>query len=65
MKTVTPCSAGKARTSSRISPNACGIETVGRLVEDEELRFPQQCQREAQPLMHPERVAAHQASVVR
>jgi hypothetical protein len=39
--------------------NAGGIEPVGRLIQDQELRVCEQAARNTEPLAHPQRVALH------
>ena len=35
------------------------VETVGRLVEDQHLRFPDECGGDAEPLAHAQRIVTH------
>jgi hypothetical protein len=40
--------------------DAGGVQAVRRLVEDAQLRVGQQCRGDAEPLLHAERVGAHE-----
>src|ERR1051325_9454198 len=50
---------GKATDQITHLVNARGIETVRRFVEDKQLGFVQECEREAESLPHTERILAH------
>ena len=52
---------GQAAQEVTQPANALGVEPVGRLVEDQQLRVAEQRDREPEPLAHPERVSLHAA----
>ena len=60
--TVVPCAAKLPQQRAHLA-DAAGVEAVGGLVEEQQLRLAQQRRGDAEPLPHPQRVRPHRAAV--